>query len=917
MNPRLLSGGLLLARESTGLYGHRVPPRAARTGPADLSKGQPPAVLDARVGPNVRLGADPTALPAGQTAQAESHVVRSLTDPDLLLATFQEGRYTTNGGAVSNGYALSRDGGFTWQRGLVPQLTRSTGGAYRRATDPVAAIGPQGDLYLNSLASADDAFGTADIVLSRSTDGGATWSAPLMVFRQTSAQASPDKNWIAVNEFSGTPAFSRLACSWTNFTTDARGSSTGNNIILALSDDRGTTWTSPIAVTPAGTINQGSLPLFLPDGSLLVVFLTLSNPNNPALFSVQCKRSTDGGRTFPAVATTIAANVNGWDDPDLRNGMLVPQADVARQNGAIVVTCNAVIAGTPRVLVTRSTDQGATWSAPVVASDNPDGISVTNPAIAVTPDGATVTVIFTDKRLSPVAPDGHRYFVDHYAAQSFDGGATWQPNLRLSEMSSDVRYAPLTSQGYMLGDYIGVTALFTADQPCVAIWCDTRRGDADPFSVRIAPVKTADFAAWSAVHGLPAAGALPDLVSDADGDGEEKYFEFLSGSNPRNAEDGEPLFVRRTTPAITDVFWLERTGIQKIPISDGVAWANAATLGQSNPFSMSAAVAGNVPADQFPATTPPSGLAWQGARFTFDPNPPVAFARAIKYSTGLPVTPSKLIATSAADSRLVNLSTRGQVGTGANQLIVGFVLDGNKSMLVRAAGPALSALGVPGALADPSLTLEAPASDLSRANDNWQQGTATVALFARLGAFPFAANSLDAALALSLGAQSYSALVSGAGASTGIALVEAYDADPAPGAPANPRLVNLSTRGNAGTGDNALIAGFVLSGTQPRRVLIRAVGPSLATVGVDGALADPQLELFRGTQRIAANDDWEISRSSAAIAATAQRVGAFPLAATSLDAALLLTLAPGSYTVVVTGVDGATGLALVEIYDAD
>ena len=294
-----------------------------------------------------------------------------------------------------------------------------------------------------------------------------------------------------------------------------------------------------------------------------------------------------------------------------------------------------------------------------------------------------------------------------------------------------------------------------------------------------------------------------------------------------------------------------------------------------------------------------------------------AVARTLRQSTGLPSRAGASVATIMTDARPINLSTRGQVKTGASQLIVGFVISGNKSILVRAAGPALTVLGINSALADPRLRLEAQASDIALTNDNWQQGNASAALFARLGAFPFAAGSLDAALVQPLGAQAYTAIVSGANNSSGVALVEAYDADPAPGATANPRLLNLSTRGEVGVGENALVAGFVLSGTQPRRVLIRAIGPGLASFGLTGVLGDPILTLFRSGTPIATNDDWEISRSSAAIAVTAQRVGAFPLGAGSLDAALLITLAPGAYTAVITGADGTTGIALVEVYDAD
>jgi hypothetical protein len=153
--------------------------------------------------------------------------------------------------------------------------------------------------------------------------------------------------------------------------------------------------------------------------------------------------------------------------------------------------------------------------------------------------------------------------------------------------------------------------------------------------------------------------------------------------------------------------------------------------------------------------------------------------------------------------------------------------------------------------------------------------------------------------------------------SRGVAIVEAYDAEPRPGATGGARFANLSTRGEAGAGADALIAGFVLSGTEPRRVLIRAVGPGLGQFGMSGYLPDPRVEIYRGDLLLASNDDWERGRSPAAVAASAQLVGAFALPRSSLDAALLLTLPPGAYTAIVTGADGRSGLALIEIYDAD
>jgi hypothetical protein len=332
-------------------------------------------------------------------------------------------------------------------------------------------------------------------------------------------------------------------------------------------------------------------------------------------------------------------------------------------------------------------------------------------------------------------------------------------------------------------------------------------------------------------------------------------------------------------------------------------------------------IAASLPAEELPNVPLREGLVWRGATVNTSGPGALAATRAYKFSAGLPVTAATNATFTGTDARLINVSTRAQLRTNASPLIVGFVLEGNKTMLVRGAGPALTALGLSGALVDPQLRLQALASDIDLANDNWPSGgtfAASAALFARLGAFPFAAGSLDAALTLPLGQQAYTATVTSGTGAPGVALVEAYDADASPGSPAGSRLLNLSTRADVGTGENALIAGFVIGGTQPRRVLVRAVGPTLASsFGVSGVLADPVLTLYRGSTVIATNDDWELARSGAAIAATGQRLGAFPLNAASLDAALLITLDPGAYTAVVTGVDGTTGLALIEIYDAD
>jgi hypothetical protein len=187
-------------------------------------------------------------------------------------------------------------------------------------------------------------------------------------------------------------------------------------------------------------------------------------------------------------------------------------------------------------------------------------------------------------------------------------------------------------------------------------------------------------------------------------------------------------------------------------------------------------------------------------------------------------------------------------------------------------------------------------------NDNWPANLAGT--FTSVGAFPLATGSRDAAFVQSIdGPRSIQARGTGAG----VILVEAYDT----GAGNSPRLINVSARNQVGTGDNILIAGFNGAGTGSKQLLIRAVGPKLAAFGVSGFLADPKLEVFTGAGiKITDNDTW-----AASLAPTFTAVGAFPLDANSRDAALLLTLAPGSYTAQVSGADGGTGEGLIEIYE--
>lgn len=269
-----------------------------------------------------------------------------------------------------------------------------------------------------------------------------------------------------------------------------------------------------------------------------------------------------------------------------------------------------------------------------------------------------------------------------------------------------------------------------------------------------------------------------------------------------------------------------------------------------------------------------------------------------------------------ATEKLANISTRGLVQTGVGEMVAGFVITGAqpKDVLIRAVGPRLADFGVPGVLPDPSLKLFLPGGTVPIAStDSWAPELA--AEFTRLGAFDLGTDTASAALRLQLDPGPYSAVVAGVGGSTGVAIVEVYDA--ATGTPVE--MVNISTRGFVGTGTDNLVAGFVIAGNLPQRVLIRGIGPTLTRFGVDGALPDAVLHLYErkpdGQSRwLRTNYDWTAAANVDDLLAATAKVGAFSLNPGDGDAVLLVDLEPGAYSVALEGANGETGIGLIEVY---
>jgi hypothetical protein len=264
---------------------------------------------------------------------------------------------------------------------------------------------------------------------------------------------------------------------------------------------------------------------------------------------------------------------------------------------------------------------------------------------------------------------------------------------------------------------------------------------------------------------------------------------------------------------------------------------------------------------------------------------------------------------------LIQGTVRTANGAGATALLGSFTIEGTvaKQMLIRGVGPTLAAFGLSGVLADPRLeVVHAGTGLVVAANDDW--GTAANAaqvslVMTQVGAFPLGNTSRDAAVLGAFGPGTYRVQVHGADATTGICLLEIYDAD------VTPRLVQLATRAPVGGGAGALLQGFVTT-TVPagRSYLIRALG---APLGLAGALADPILTLFNSSgATLATNDNWG---GDAAVAAAATTAGAMPLEPAGKDAAVLFTppTAGGAFTVQVTGAGDSNGVALLEIFEVD
>jgi plastocyanin len=267
-------------------------------------------------------------------------------------------------------------------------------------------------------------------------------------------------------------------------------------------------------------------------------------------------------------------------------------------------------------------------------------------------------------------------------------------------------------------------------------------------------------------------------------------------------------------------------------------------------------------------------------------------------------TPTPTPTPTSAPAMLGNISTRAFVQTGDNVMIGGFIITGagQKRLIVRAIGPSLANHGITNPLQNPTLELHDHTGAVIASNDNWMNAPNRQEIIDS-GLAP--SNNFESAILTSLNPAAYTAIVRGVSNGTGIGLVEGYDLDPTAGS----KLGNISTRALVQTGDNVMIGGFIITGSGQKRVIVRAIGPSLAQHGITNPLQDPTLELHNGNGAVIAfNDNWKDSQQ-----AEIQATGLAPT--NDLESAIVATLAPGNYTAIVRGKNDTIGVALVEVYD--
>lgn len=435
-------------------------------------------------------------------SEVEPFVSVNPSNPDNIIGVFQQDRWD-NGGAHGLVVAVTHDGGVTWSR-TWPHFstcaggTTANGGNYDRSSDPWVTFAPSGDAYFISLSASADLL-TSAILVSRSSDGGDTWSEPKTLISEHSAFHFNDKESITADPTSASNVYavwdrSRFPSENANFNA-LRSFAFRGPAMFSRTTDGGITWSAPRNIMPMPTnenlFTTGNQIAVLPDGTLIDVFALERGSGlqpSPNQFTESLMRSTDKGLTWSRVINISTDRSVGVFDPDtgfpVRTGAGLPDVAVDPSNGTIyAVWSDSRFSGGVRddVAFSKSTDGGLTWSAPIKVNQTPVPVAAFTPSVEVAADG-TIGVSYYDFRNNTPAPGA---LTDAFIVHSHDGGATWTEN-RLTPASFDIEQAPV-SRGYFLGDYEGLTSAGSTFMPFFTQAVSAPANPTDVFFTTVGP----------------------------------------------------------------------------------------------------------------------------------------------------------------------------------------------------------------------------------------------------------------------------------------------------------------------------------------------------------------------------------------------------------------------------------------------
>jgi hypothetical protein len=418
-------------------------------------------------------------------SQVEPYVIANPTRANNLVGIWQQDRWN-DGGSRGLVVSVSMDHGNSWKAVPLPNVTLTTGGTWVRTSDPWLSFAPNGDLYASSLAvnpaGSSAPFGSSEsaVLVSKSTDGGLTWSNPITLIDTKDILILNDKETITADPTNSKDVYAV----WDQLRLpSATSQDFYGPIYFARSTDGGKTWEPAHVIYDPGIDNQtiGSEILVLPNGTLLDVF------TNPQQGTIEFLKSTDHGATWSSTPTVIdnAVFASVFDpnngnyvrtgdifqqaavDPHSGNVYVVWQDGRFTQNSGVVV--NGQLINAVNVAFTMSSDGGQTWSNPIPINQTPTNIPIGdqqafNPQVAVAGDG-TVAVTYYDLRNAASGPgmptDFWAVVAKPGSPTNLPGGLTnsgnWNHEVRLTVSSFDLEQAPQAG-GAFIGDYIGLTS---------------------------------------------------------------------------------------------------------------------------------------------------------------------------------------------------------------------------------------------------------------------------------------------------------------------------------------------------------------------------------------------------------------------------------------------------------------------------